>query len=403
MKILLVHRDIGTGSVGRMVEELYFGIKRHGSDCKVAYGYVNKSQIPSEDLVSICDKKTMKQHAIYSMLTDRSGFYGKKKTEKLINLIENYKPDIIHIHGLYGYWINIATLYGYLKKLNVCVINTLHSCWDFTGHCCYFTKVNCMKWKKYCYKCPEKKKYPTSLFVDNSFNNYERKKQLMCSIKNMYFVAPCEWMANCVKQSFLKNYDVQVINNGIDLSAFTVNCGDVSKYGIDINKKVILGVASNWEERKGLDDFLEMADIVSNEYQLVIVGLNVKQKDVLPKNVIGICRTEKKKDLAAIYSAATVFFNPTYEDNYPTVNLEAIACDTPVVTYRTGGSPEIVEQMSAGGIIKEKDYKRLLQFTDYYANNPFTLSQRNRLYLSKDRMIKEYMDFYKKCFMKVRN
>lgn len=132
MRVLIVHRDIGTGSVGKIVEDLYFGIKSHGNECKVAYGYINKSKIPAKDLVSVCDEKTIKQHALYSRLTDRSGFYGKKQTEKLVKLIEIYKPDIIHIHGLYGYWIDIAILYGYLRDIDVCVINTLHSCWDFT-------------------------------------------------------------------------------------------------------------------------------------------------------------------------------------------------------------------------------------------------------------------------------
>lgn len=395
MRVLLVHRDVGTGSVGKIVEDLYFGLLTNGNDCKVAYGYVDKSKIPSADLVSVCDRKTIKQHAFYSLITDKTGFYGKRQTEKLVKLIKIYKPDIVHIHGLYGYWIDIKLLYDYLKDTDICVINTLHSCWDFTGHCCYFTKANCMKWKEHCYKCPEKKSYPASLLFDNSFNNYEEKKRLTCSIKNMHFIAPSVWMARCVRESFFKNYNVQVINNGIDITVFKKSSGKISRYGINNEKKIILGVASNWEERKGLNDFIELSDIISDSYQIVLVGLRKKQIGLLPKNIIGIQRTESKEDLAAIYSASTVFFNPTYEDNYPTVNLEAIACGTPVITYRTGGSPEIVEGMSAGKIIKEKDYRQLLRFTDYYADNSLTLSQQNLWYLSKDRMVEEYINFYK--------
>ena len=394
MKVLLVHRDIGTGSVGKIVEDLYFGIAASGNECKVAYGYINKSKIPIKDLISVCDEKTIKKHALYSRLTDRTGFYGKKQTEKLVNFIENYKPDIIHVHGLYGYWIDIATLYSYLKNTDMCIVNTLHSCWDFTGHCCYFTKADCKRWQDHCYKCPEKKKYPSSLFIDNSFNNYERKKELSCSMKNMHLIAPSEWIARCAKQSFLKSYDTHVINNGIDIAAFRSNSGDVIKYSINIEKKVILGVASNWEERKGLNDFIELSDIISDDYQIVLVGLSKKQINILPNNIIGIQRTDSKEDLAAIYSAATVFFNPTYEDNYPTVNLEAIACGTPFITYRTGGSPEIVERLSAGYVIKEKDYKRVLQLTDYYSSNPLTLTKADLAYLSKERMVEEYLNFY---------
>lgn len=395
MKILLIHRDLGTGSVGKIVEDLYFGVKNSGHDCKVAYGYINKSKIPVEDIVSVCDEYNIKLHALYSRLTDKSGFFGKKQTKKLVEFIENYKPDIIHIHGLYGYWIDISTFYNCLKNTDICVINTLHSCWDFTGHCCYFTKANCMKWQSHCNHCPEKKKYPASLLVDNSFENYEKKKYLTCSIKNMRFVAPCDWMAACINQSFLKNYDVRVINNGIDLTAFKRTSFDLSKYGINVEKKIILGVASNWEERKGLDDFIELASYITDEFQIVLVGLNEKQISDVPNNIIGIKRTESKEDLAAIYSAATILFNPTYEDNYPTVNLEAIACGTPVVTYRTGGSPEIVKKLHAGSVIKEKDYQQIQQLADYYDNNPLILSYQDFEYLSKDRMVEDYMNFYK--------
>lgn len=398
MKILLVHRDIGTGSVGKIVEDLYYGITANGDECKIAYGFVNKSKILSSDLISVCDYRTIKSHAIYSRITDRAGFFGRKQTQKLIQLIENYKPDIIHIHGLYGYWIDIDTLYSYLKQTDIVVVNTLHSCWDFTGHCCYFTRANCMKWQTHCNNCPEKKNYPASLFVDNSSNNYDKKKQLTCSVKNMYFVAPSTWMVECVKQSFLKNYFAQVINNGIDMTAFKTNSGDASKYGIVKGKKVILGVASNWEARKGLDDFVTLASSITDKYQIVLVGVNSKQIGELPKNILGIQRTENKEDLAAIYSAATVFFNPTYEDNYPTVNLEAIACGTPVITYRTGGSPEIVEGLTAGKVIQEKDFTALLEAVDYYAVNPLAISPEKLSYLSKERMVKDYIDFYRSIF-----
>lgn len=394
MKVLMIHRDIGTGSVGKIVEDLYWGLKNNNHDCKIAYGYINKSRIPNNDLISVCDEITLKKHALFSRMTDRGGFFGKNQTKKLVEFIEQYRPDIIHIHGLYGYWIDINTLYSYLNKTNICVINTLHSCWDFTGHCCYFTKANCTKWKSHCYKCPEKNKYPKSIFIDNSYKNFENKRRLMCSLKNMFYVAPCDWMANCVKQSFLKEYKVHVINNGIDLSAFSRDLKNVTKYGINPEKKVILGVASVWEERKGIDDFIELAGITDHHYQIVLVGLSRQQISKLPKNIIGIQRTESREDLAAIYSASTVLFNPTYEDNYPTVNLEAIACGTPVVTYNTGGSPEIVEKLQAGKVIPFKDYSKLLEYVDYYSESSFDMDEMSRLYMSSDRMVKEYIDFY---------
>mgnify|MGYP003194704343 FL=1 len=395
MKILIIHRDVGTGSVGKIVEDLYYGIKKSGNDCKIAYGYINKSKIPEEDLISVCNKYEHIFHIAYATMLDRAGFFGRKQTQKLIKLICEYDPDIIHVHGLYGYWIDIVTLYDYLsKKPKIKIINTLHSCWDFTGHCCYFTKANCSKWQKHCRHCPEKKSYPCSLIFDNSFNNYEVKKQLFCSMKNMLFVAPSQWIENCFRKSFLNQFDVKVINNGIDLMSFDAKKKDVSKYKIDTQKIVILGVASCWEDRKGLNDFLELSKIINDEYQVVLVGLNNHQIKKIPSNIIGITRTENKNDLAAIYSCATIFFNPTYEDNYPTVNLEAIACHTPIVTYNTGGSPEILNDENWGIVIPNRDFAALLDYAKKIYKKKIIPDFGNVHKLSNNVMTQKYIQLY---------
>ena len=336
MKILIIHRDVGTGSVGKIVEDLYYGIKKSGNDCKIAYGYINKSKIPEEDLISVCNKYEHIFHIAYATMLDRAGFFGRKQTQKLIKLICEYDPDIIHVHGLYGYWIDIVTLYDYLsKKPKIKIINTLHSCWDFTGHCCYFTKANCSKWQKHCRHCPEKKSYPCSLIFDNSFNNYEVKKQLFCSMKNMLFVAPSQWI-----------------------------------------------------------DFLELSKIINDEYQIVLVGLNNHQIKKIPSNIIGITRTENKNDLAAIYSCATIFFNPTYEDNYPTVNLEAIACHTPIVTYNTGGSPEILNDENWGIVIPNRDFAALLDYAKKIYKKKIIPDFGNVHKLSNNVMTQKYIQLY---------
>ena len=397
MKILLVHRDIGTGSVGKIVEDLYFGIKKSGNDCKVAYAVVNKSKsIPVEDLISVCDKKTFMFHALYSRITDRCGFFGSKQTKKLINLIESFKPDIIHFHTLYGYWLNIDILFSYLRAKNIRVISTLHSCWDFTGHCCYFTKANCDKWKTQCNRCPEKKDYPSSFLMDNSVANFRDKSKLFNDCKSLEYVAPSEWMKKCVLESFLKGHAVTVIHNGIDLSSFRKNDSSLSKYGIDSEKKMILGVAACWTKRKGLEDLIELSNVLPPNFQVVVVGVNGKQLKRLPKNIIGIKRTENKEDLAALYSSATVFFNPTYEDNYPTVNIEAFACGTPIVTYQTGGSPEIINETGFGKVIKHKDYQTLIDYAASIDKNDFEPSLELLSSFSREKMVENYLLLYSK-------
>ena len=392
MKVLLIHRDLGTGSVGKIVEDLYFGLKQNGADCKVAFGFINKSQIDKRDLFSVCKPIDVKVHAFLSKLTDRAAFYSRKNTQRLIEFIKEFNPDIIHIHGSYGYWLNIKVLYTFLSSSNIKTIITLHSCWDFTGHCCYFTKVDCNLWKTECKKCPCKKDYPQSLLLDRSTKNYHEKKKLFEAFKELFFIAPSMWMKKIADDSFIGNFKISVIENGIDLGSFKHSCANLDKYGIDSSKIIILGVASAWDERKGLKDFFELSKFVDDSIQIVIVGLTKKQMKTIPKNIVGITKTDSKEELACIYTVATILFNPTYEDNYPTVNLESLACGTPVVTYDVGGSPEIIRRTNCGFIIDKKDYQELIRIAHLPKNSDRASSFLNLI--SNDLMVKKHITFY---------
>ena len=219
---------------------------------------------------------------------------------------------------------------------------TLHDCWAFTGHCCYFDMVRCNKWQTMCQACPQKTSYPATNIFSNCKDNFQKKRRAFTGVKKMTLITPSNWLADLVKKSFLKEYPVEVIYNTIDKNVFKPTPGNFREnYGL-ADKKIVLGVASVWDKRKGFDDFIKLADMLGESCAVVLVGLNEKQLKNLPDNIIGIKRTNGQKELAEIYTAADVLVNPTYEDNYPTVNLEAQACGTPVITYRTGGSPESV-------------------------------------------------------------
>lgn len=358
MKVLEINATIGTGSVGRIVEDIHNLLVEKGHTCKIAYGRGKNNRLPESNSIKIGKSRDVLYHIIMARLTDKAGFYSKNATKKLIKKIKEYSPDIIHMHGNYGYYINIEILFEFLSKINIPVVNTLHSCWDFTGHCCYFDYIKCNKWKTNCFDCPQKKTYPESLIFDKSDWNYKKKKELLNSIKTMRIVTPSQWMANLVEESFLKKYPIQVIPNGIDLKIFqpTQSCFREKN---NLEKKwVILGVANKWSERKGLDVFIKLAMDLPNEYQVVIVGVNKQQKKALPPNVIAIERTNDTRELAEIYTAADAFINPTYEDNFPTTNLESLACGTPVITYETGGSPECITK-DCGVVIDKGNYREL--------------------------------------------
>lgn len=349
-------------------------LEKNGGEtfCASAVTATNRRKEPSHSYYKIGTYYSRKFSVLFSRITGRQNCYAKSATKKLLSRLDRFNPDIVHLHNLHGDYVNLPLLFNYIKTNRIKVIWTLHDCWAFTGHCPHFAMVKCDKWKSGCYKCPQYNLYPKSLF-DNSKKMYRLKKRLFTGVENMTIVTPSEWLAGLVRQSFLKDYPVTVINNGINLSVFKPTESDFrEKYGISADKKILLGVAFGWGVRKGLDVFIELYNRLSAEkYQIVLVGTDKKTDKQLPKGIISIHRTQNQTELAEIYSAADLFVNPTREDNYPTVNMEAIACGTPVLTFRTGGSPEMVTEKT-GSVVDcddivalESEVKRICETSPF--------------------------------------
>lgn len=359
MKLLEINVCSGCKSTGRIASDIAKEFVAMGNEAMIAYGrgYLDCGI----QTYKICSNNAVKLDALKTRIFDNAGFNNKRATKRFIEWVRAYDPDIIHLHNVHGYYINVELLFQYLKGCGKKILWTLHDCWAFTGHCAYFDYAGCEKWKEGCRECPSKKDYPTSNLLDASKRNYERKKALFTGIPNLSIVTPSRWLADLVKESFLMEYPTFVINNGIDLESFKPTESDLRKrYGVE-NKKILLGVASPWSARKGFDDFVRLSDTLSDDYRIVLIGLNEKQMERCTSRMIGIQRTDSKKELAAWYTTADVFVNPTYEDNYPTVNLEAQACGTPVITYRTGGS---VESVPADYVVGKGDLQALLEKID---------------------------------------
>ena len=344
MRVLQINATVNSGSTGRIAEDIGLVLINVGHESQIAYGRGN--QPSKSNKIKIGNQWDANWHGVVSLLLDRHGFASRKATKQLINKIEELKPDVINLDNINGYYVNIEILFDYLKKINIPVVWTFHDCWPFTGHCSYFDSVGCEKWKTHCQNCPKKSFYPKSLLIDNSFKNFSDKKQIFNQLDNLHIITPSNWLKNLVKQSFLSKFPVSCIHNGIDLSKFNPveNVEKlIQKWNLK-DKIIVLGVASIWDRRKGLDDFISLSNKLSGTYQIILIGLTKKQIAQLPKNIIGIERTESIEELAEYYSLAKVFVNPTYQDNFPTTNIEALACGTPVVTYNTGGSPEAIDK-----------------------------------------------------------
>lgn len=388
MRILLLSVSIDNGSVGRIVRDLYQGYKMAGHECKIAIGRGSKADIPEEDIIYISNKVDVYAHAALSRLFGKTALaYSKIVTKKFVEVLDVFKPEVVHMHGVYGYFVNMPIFFKYLADKNINVISTLHSCWDFTGHCCYFDFAECDQWKSGCKKCSQKKAYPSSYFFENSSSNYNIKKELYSSLKNCVIVTPSEWLSTLARESFLNTHTIRTIYNGIDLNKFRPT---TELYLPDIDKPIILCSANLWERRKGWEDVVELSSVIPENIQLVVLGVNSDQAKQLDKKAISIEHTNNVEEMVKLYSQATVFFNPTYEDNYPTVNLEAICCGSSVVTYATGGSPETLHDMNHGIVIQCGDFDSLFSYTykksktlDFFSDYDF---------YSKNRMCLEYIN-----------
>lgn len=356
MKVLQINTTVNSGSHGRIAEEIGISLIAEGHNSYIAAAYTGR---PSRSrVIKIGHDLDRKLHGLKTRLFDRHGFGSKTSTRKLVRQVKNIDPDIIHLHNIHGYYLHIEVLFDYLKSAKKPVVWTFHDCWPFTGHCSHFDAVNCYKWKTECYSCPNKSGYPRSVLFDNSRVNYRDKKQLFTGVSDMVLVSPSQWLAGHLNESFLKDYEIKVINNGIDTENFKPVRSDTLIEKYRINGKYILGVASTWTKRKGLDDFIRLRAMLEPEIGIVLVGLNRNQAGKLPDGIISITRTENISELAALYSGAEVFVNPTYVDNFPTTNIEALACGTPVVTYNTGGSPEAIDE-NIGTVVEKGDTEGL--------------------------------------------
>lgn len=334
------------GSTGSIMRGLHAQLSNCGVD---SYCFWGRRHATIDGHMQCCaTKPEVYLHGAMTRLRDRMGFYSKRDTVRLLKRLDEIDPDVVHLHNIHGYYVNIEMLFAWLAAHRCQVRWTLHDCWALTGHCAYFTYVKCAQWMTHCAyseSCPQPDAYPKTICKSNCARNFEDKRRIFTSVppERMTLICPSQWLADLVAKSFLKGYPVEVRHNTIDKAVFKPTPSDFrERYGIG-DRFMILGVASPWTERKGLGDFVRLAgELDSDRYAIVLVGLSAKQMKSLPVGIIGLTRTDSPQELAGIYTTADVFFNPTVEDNYPTVNLEAEACGTPVITYDTGGCRETI-------------------------------------------------------------
>lgn len=396
-RVLIINSFCGKGSTGHIVEDLSKEWTKRGVSCVVAYGRDNYegNEIETYKIGSEFD---IKFHGVCSRVFDLHGCFSNKATIKFIKWIEVYKPDLIHLHNLHGYYINVRLLFEYIKQNNIPVLWTLHDCWAFTGHCAYFDSVQCNKWIDGCFECEQKKEYPASYIIDNSKNNYLTKKECFQGVKKLKIFTPSDWLKGIVSKSFLSEYCVDVQLNGIDLDIFKYTESDIKSIYNICDKRIVLGVANVWDDRKGLASFLYLSKFLPDDWVIVLVGLTSKQIKGLPKNIIGITRTTNICELVKWYSAADIYFNSSIEETMGMTTIEALACGTPVIAFNKTAIPEVVDE-KYGKIINDIDELNI-ETIELVANNKKTNYRPTLEKYSKQRVYNQYVnrciDFYLK-------
>lgn len=399
MKVLEINVVCGIRSTGRICTDLADILHKEGHQCMIAYGREEVPEKYQKYAIRIGNDRETAYHFLMSRLFDRCGFESKNATKELIRKIKDYNPDIIHLHNLHGYYINIEILFEYLKTSGKKIIWTLHDCWPYTGHCSYYSAVNCEQWKKQCLTCPQTKEYPACILRGNVKSNFVRKKNIFTGVPNMTLVTPSKWLAGQVRSSFLSEYPVAVIPNGIDLEQFRPIESDFRKQYHLEDKIIVLGVATAWGERKGYREFCRLAENLPNEYQIVLVGLTKKQLKTVPPNILGIERTNSVPELAGIYSAANIFANLGREETMGLTTVEAMACGTPVVVSNMSAIPEVVGKDS-GIVLNSLAENEIICAIKTAAKGEYSGMLQNASKYEKEKQYQKYIELYesKKIF-----
>lgn len=389
IKLLQINEclDFSTGKIAQQIGEAALS---KGWDSWMAYS-VREQEIPSKSkIIKVGTFLNPYIHYVENLVFDREGLSSRLATKSLINHIKSINPDVVQLHNIHDHWLNYKLLFEYLNTTDIKVVWTFHDCWAFTGHCFHFVTKGCDRWKTRCYDCPLQKEYPKS-FLDRSSKNYELKRELFTGNKNLTIVACSEWMANLIRQSFLKDKRIEVIHNGIDLNVFKPS-GPKPNDGLFR----VLAVSNVWNKEKGYYDIQKLRNILPSEYEINIVGLTTNQLKQLPQGINGIQRTQNVEEIVELYSLADVLINPTYADTFPTINIEALACGTPVVTYNTGGSPEIIDE-STGVVVEQGDIEAMADALRYLKDNPIpsqVCRDKAESYYNKEDRFKDYIKLY---------
>lgn len=391
MKVAQINATCGSGSTGKICLSVSKLLNERAVGNVIFY---SQGMSDYSKGIKFSTDRYKKIQALKSRICGNWGFNSKMATRRLISELEHFAPDIVHIHNIHAHDCDLDMLLPYLKEKRIKVFWTFHDCWAFTGYCTHFLMENCDKWKTECRNCVKWREY--SWIFDRSNMLFQKKKTLLDDL-DITLITPSDWMAKTVKQSFLSQKEIVVIHNGINLDVFKPSRSNFrDRYDLQ-GKKIVLGVAFNWGYAKGLDVVNKLANMLDEEYAIVLVGTTPAVDKQLSPRIICIHKTDDQAQLADIYSAADVFINPTREENYPTVHLESIACGTPVISFDVGGCKETIPE-GCGECVSCGDVEEMERAIIRWCSNAVAHAQSfDREYIARmdeKECFRKYIDLY---------
>lgn len=389
-KVLLQINECLHFSTGKITQQIGETAIKDGWESLIAYSSRQQACSSQSRIIKVGTPISPYIHYAENLFFDKEGLSSRIATKRLVKRIRQIKPNVVQLHNIHDHWLNYKILFEYLNATDIKVVWTFHDCWAFTGHCFHFVTKKCERWKTGCYDCPLQKEYPKS-FWDRSRKNYELKKKLFTTNENLTIVACSEWMAGLVRQSFLNEKRVVVIHNGIDLNTFKPEPTSFSDGYVRV-----LAVSNVWNKEKGFFDILKLPDLLPSEFIITIVGVTAEQQKELPSRINSVQRTHNVQEMVKLYSSADVLINPSYADTFPTINIEALACGTPVITYETGGSPEIIDNKT-GFVVHQGDIEAMAKAIINLRSQRFSAEQcRQRAIecFNKEQRFSDYIELY---------
>lgn len=392
MKVLLLDVNCKYSSTGKLVYDLYTQLKGDGHVAAIAYGRGPK--VDEENIYRFAPQWEVYLHALLTRITGYTGCFSPIATHRLKKFIEEFQPDVVHLHDMHGYFVNIIPLIIFLKQKNIKTIWTFHCEFMYTGKCGH--AYECEKWKEQCDDCPHLRDYPQSLLFDKTTKMFKQKRNVFEDFNNLLIISPSDWLASRIKQSFLKERRVVTIHNGIDTNIFYRRDARNLKimHGIG-NEKIVLAVAPNLlSENKGGESVLAVAhNMRAENVKFVLVGITQGEREY-EKNIIPVGLIRDQELLAQYYSMADVFVICSKRENYPTTCVEARACGLPIVGFDVGGVAETAEE-SRGFFVRYGDLEGIQKGIEYFLNKKLEEeSAGSKAVYARETMYQKHLEIY---------